>query len=75
MVSWSPLKQRRNSEKDRPALPTRAVLVRQPVLLACGWGKPATFVPIEGADPLEMDEAAAEIRSIAEQPRRDRDAG
>ena len=40
------------------------------LLLAYGWGKPAAFVPIEGVDPLEHDEVAAEIRSIAEQLRR-----
>ena len=44
------------------------------LLLAYGWGKPATFVPIEGVDPLEHDEVAAEIRAIAEQLERGRDA-
>jgi hypothetical protein len=29
------------------------------LLLAYGWGKPAAYVPIEGADPLELDEVAA----------------
>ena len=43
------------------------------VLLAYGWGKPATFVAIEGVDPLEQDEVAAEIRSIAEALKRERD--
>ena len=42
------------------------------LLLAYGWGKPVGFVPIDGADPLEHDEVAAEIRSIAEQLRRER---
>ena len=42
------------------------------VLLAYGWGKPASFVPIEGVDPLEYDEVAAEIRSIAAQLERER---
>ena len=44
------------------------------VLLAYGWGKPATFVPIEGVDPLEHDEVAQEIRAIAEQLSRERPA-
>ena len=34
------------------------------LLLAYGWGKPVAFVPIEGADPLDHDEVAAEIRSV-----------
>ena len=42
------------------------------LLLAYGWGKPAAFAPIEGADPLSMAEVEAEIRRIAEELRRDR---
>ena len=34
-------------------------------LLDRGWGKAPQFAAIEGADPLEQDEVAAEIRSIA----------
>ena len=60
-----------NAKAVRPADQIRAY----ELLLAYGWGKPAAFAPIEGADPLEMDEVAAEIRSIAEQLRRERDAG
>lgn len=39
------------------------------ILLAYGWGKPATFVPIDGADPLERDELQAEILRIADELR------
>ncbi len=60
-----------NAKAVRPADQIRAY----ELLLAYGWGKPATFVPIEGVDPLEHDEVAAEIRSVAEQLRRERDAG
>ena len=60
-----------NAKPPRPADQIRAY----ELLLAYGWGKPAAFSPIEGADPLEMDDVAAEIRSIADQLRRDRDAG
>jgi len=41
-------------------------------LLDRGWGKAPAFASIEGADPLEHDEVAAEIRSIAEALERDR---
>ena len=41
-------------------------------LLDRGWGKAPAYASIEGTDPLEMDEVAAEIRSIAEQLRRER---
>ena len=41
-------------------------------LLDRGWGKAVGFADIEGADPLEDDEVAAEIRSIADQLRRER---
>ena len=34
-------------------------------ILDRGWGKAVGFTDIEGADPLEQDEVAAEIRSIA----------
>jgi hypothetical protein len=44
------------------------------LLLAYGWGKPPEFAAIEGADPLEQDEVAAEIRSIADQLRAERRA-
>ena len=60
-----------NGKPPRPADRIRAY----EALLAYGWGKPAAFSPIEGADPLEMDEVAAEIRSIAEQLKRERNAG
>ena len=60
-----------NAKPVRPADQIRAY----ELLLAYGWGKPVAFVPIEGVDPLEQDEVAAEIRSIAEQLRRERDAG
>jgi hypothetical protein len=43
-------------------------------LLEHGWGKAASFAAIEGADPLEQDEVAAEIRSIAAQLEADRAA-
>ena len=39
----------RGSKPVRPADQIRAY----ELLLAYGWGKPAAFVPIEGADPLE----------------------
>ncbi len=42
------------------------------ILLAYGWGKPAAFAPVEGANPLGDDEVAQEIRAIAEQLRRER---
>ena len=32
-------------------------------ILDRGWGKAVGFTDIEGADPLEQDEVAAEIRS------------
>ena len=41
-------------------------------LLDRGWGKAPAYASIEGTDPLEMDEVAAEIRSIAEQLRAER---
>ena len=44
------------------------------LLLAYGWGKPAAFVPIEGADPLEREELDAEILAIAESLRAERHA-
>jgi hypothetical protein len=37
------------------------------LLLAYGWGKPAAFMPIEGADPLEQDEVAEAIQEIADE--------
>ena len=37
------------------------------LLFAYGWGKPAAFMPIEGADPLEHDEVAAAIQEIADE--------
>ena len=43
-------------------------------LLDRGWGKAPTFASIEGADPLEQDEVAQEIKAIAEQLERERDA-
>ena len=52
----------RGGKPVRPADQIRAA----ELLLAYGWGKPAAFSPIGGADPLEHDEVAAEIRSIAE---------
>lgn len=44
-------------------------------LLDRGWGKAVGFADIDGANPLEHDEVAAEIQSIAEALRRERDAG
>jgi hypothetical protein len=32
-------------------------------------GKPATFVPIDGGDPLETDEIAREIQVLGEELR------
>lgn len=43
-------------------------------LLDRGYGKAASFAAIEGADPLEQDEVAAEIRAIAAQLEADRAA-
>ena len=43
-------------------------------LLDRGWGKAVGFADIEGADPLEMDAVAAEIKLIADQLRAERDA-
>ena len=51
----------------------RIAAVRE--LLDRGWGKAVGYADIEGADPLEQDAIAAEIRSIAEQLRRERHAG
>ncbi len=39
------------------------------LVLAYGWGKPAAFVPIDSADPLELDKVTAEIRAISEELR------
>jgi Family of unknown function (DUF5681) len=57
-----------NTKPVRPADQIRAT----ELLLAYGWGKPAAFAPIEGANPLGDDEVAAEIRSIAEALRAER---
>jgi hypothetical protein len=43
-------------------------------LIEHGWGKAASFAAIEGADPLEMDEVAAEIRAIADELEKQRAA-
>ena len=43
-------------------------------LLDRGWGKAPAFASIEGADPLEHDEVAQEIRAIADQLERERHA-
>ena len=43
-------------------------------LLDRGYGKAASFAAIEGADPLEQDEVAAEIAQIAQQLEKDRAA-
>ena len=43
-------------------------------LLDRAYGKAPAFANVEGADPLEMDEVAAEIKSIAEQLRAERPA-
>jgi hypothetical protein len=51
-------------ESDRIAA-TRELLDR-------GWGKAVEFVDIEGANTLDHDEIAAEIRSIAEALKRER---
>ena len=42
------------------------------LLLAYGWGKPATFVHVEGVDPLGQNEVEAEIERIANELRRER---
>jgi hypothetical protein len=39
------------------------------LLLAYGWGKPPAFAAIEGADPLEQDDAAEAIQGLVEQLR------
>lgn len=39
-------------------------------LIEHGWGKAPTFASIEGADPLELDEVAEEIRSLADELRK-----
>jgi hypothetical protein len=44
------------------------------LLLAYGWGKPATLAPIDGADPLEADEIAAEIQRIRDELEAKREA-
>jgi len=44
------------------------------MLLSYGWGKPASFAAIEGADPLELDELSREISAIADELRARRDA-
>ena len=41
-------------------------------LLDRGWGKAPAFANVAGADPLEQDEVAAEIRSIADALERER---
>ena len=43
-------------------------------ILDRGWGKAVGFTDVVGADPLEQDEVAAEIRTIAEALERERDA-
>ena len=59
-------------QNDR-ARPTERIQAAR-TLLEFGWGKAATFAAIEGQDPLEMDEVAAEIRSIAAQLKAERAA-
>jgi hypothetical protein len=44
------------------------------LLLAYGWGKPAEFAAIEGADPLEMDEVTEAIASLVDELARKRAA-
>ena len=41
-------------------------------LLDRGWGKAVGFADVESADPLEQDEVAAKIRSIAEALKQER---
>ena len=60
-----------NAKAPRP--PTR--FARMSSFSRTDGGSQAAFAPIEGANPLGDDEVAAEIRSIAEQLRRERDAG
>ena len=43
-------------------------------LLDRGWGNAPAFASIERSDPLEHDEITQEIRAIAEQLERERDA-
>lgn len=59
--------------RNERARPTERIQAAR-TLLEFGWGKAATFAAIEGHDPLEMDEVAAEIRAIAEQLKADRAA-
>lgn len=59
--------------RNERARPTERIQAAR-TLLEFGWGKAATFAAIEGQDPLEMDEVAAEIKSIAEQLRAERPA-
>ena len=51
-----------DDEKARPQ--DRIMAARE--LWDRGWGKAAAFAAIEGADPLELDEVAAEIHAIAD---------
>src|SRR5262249_41507425 len=37
------------------------------LLLAYGWGKPAGFANIEGADPLEHDDVAEAIATLVDE--------
>ena len=59
--------------RNERARPTERIQAAR-TLLEFGWGKAATFAAIEGQDPLEMDEVAAEIRAIAEQLKAERAA-
>jgi hypothetical protein len=49
-----------NDDKARNA--NRIAATRE--LLDRGWGKPPAFAAIEGADPLEQDAVAQEIRAV-----------
>ena len=55
-----------------PKARDRDLITATSELLDRGWGKAPAYASIEGTDPLEMDEVAAEIRSIAEQLRAER---
>jgi len=59
--------------RPKPACPRDQIRAVE-MLLSYGWGKPASFAAIEGADPLELDELSREISAIADELRARRDA-
>jgi hypothetical protein len=54
---------------ENPKARDRDRIAASSVLLDRGWGKAPAFAAIEGADPLEQDEIAREIRAIADELR------